>query len=305
MKSNKQRRAEIKAHRLARAARIEAELRAPDRPRGALLRAPGMEPADLEVLARHNNTYGTLPTHYLDRAFTCRDCGAEEVWTAKQQKWWYEVVHASIHGGAVRCLACRRARRAASAASRDGEGANLLGLASAQLRALARSAPTPEARAQVEAALASKWWSLRVLAIAALGVWGAEADIERLRALVEARQSTWGSWARVGADEAAKALAGCLRHPGDEDWAIEACLRGQANPWRWRDFLRAIDGERIAACAEAAFAHRDDDPERLPRLLALMHCVGRPPSASQMAVVRSHARCEVRMWAQHFQPRPS
>lgn len=301
MKSNKQRRAEIKAHRLARAARLEAELRAPDRRGGALLRAPGMEPADLEVLGRHNNTYGTLPTHYLDRAFTCRDCGAEEVWTAKQQKWWYEVVHASIESRAVRCLACRRARRAAVAASREGEGANLLGLASERLRLLARAAPTPEARAEVDLALESKWWSLRVLAIAALGAWGAPADTARLRALVEAREPAWGSWERVGADEAVKALAGCLRHPDDDDWAVEACLRGQANPWSWRDFLRAVDGERIRACTETEFARRDHDPERLPRLLALMHCLGRPLSASQMAVVRSHARRDVALWARHLQ----
>lgn len=300
MKSNKQRRAEIKAHRLARAARLEAQLHAPDRQRNPCLRAPGMEPADLDVLGRHNNTCGPLPTYYLDRPFICRDCGAEEIWTAKQQKWWYEVVHGSIESNAVRCLACRRARRASHAASREGEGANLLGETSERLRVLARSAPTPDARAEVNAALESKWWSLRTLAIAALGHWGADDDIARLRALVDAYRPAWGSWERVGADAAAKALAECLRHPADEAWAIEACLSGLASPWRWRTFLGCIAGERIAANAKAEFARRPEDPQRLSRMLALMHCIGQPPSSPQMAIVRAHARGEVSLWARHF-----
>jgi hypothetical protein len=29
--------------------------------------------------------------YYRDESFTCRDCGVVEVWTATQQKWWYEV----------------------------------------------------------------------------------------------------------------------------------------------------------------------------------------------------------------------
>ncbi|BEP37308.1 hypothetical protein GmRootV59_42790 [Variovorax sp. V59] len=120
MKSNKQRRAEIRARRLERAAHIEAQMRKSNQLR-ASLRSPGFEPADVGVLERHNNTVGPLPTYYVDRAFICRECGSEEVWTAKQQKWWHEVVHGSIESCAVHCLACRRARRAAHAASRGGK----------------------------------------------------------------------------------------------------------------------------------------------------------------------------------------
>lgn len=29
--------------------------------------------------------------YYIDKRFTCAKCGTEEVWTAAQQKWWYEV----------------------------------------------------------------------------------------------------------------------------------------------------------------------------------------------------------------------
>ena len=49
MKSNKQRRAEIKQLRLARAARIEAQLRGA--PRDRHVRVAGMVPADGQVLA--------------------------------------------------------------------------------------------------------------------------------------------------------------------------------------------------------------------------------------------------------------
>lgn len=52
MKSNKQRRTEIKQQRLARAERIERQLKATSGGRHA--RVAGMEPADGAVLARHN-----------------------------------------------------------------------------------------------------------------------------------------------------------------------------------------------------------------------------------------------------------
>lgn len=55
----------------------------------------------------HNNTYGLLPLFYVDKAYTCRDCGAEEIWIAKQQKWWYETAKGHIDSTAVRCRRCR------------------------------------------------------------------------------------------------------------------------------------------------------------------------------------------------------
>jgi len=56
----------------------------------------------------HNNTYGLLPLFYVDREFTCRDCGSYEIWTAKQQRWWYETVKGHIDSTAVRCRRCRK-----------------------------------------------------------------------------------------------------------------------------------------------------------------------------------------------------
>jgi len=53
------------------------------------------------------NTYGSPKTYYVDIEFKCRDCGSDEVWTAKQQKWFYEVAKGSLHATAVRCRDCR------------------------------------------------------------------------------------------------------------------------------------------------------------------------------------------------------
>jgi hypothetical protein len=49
--------------------------------------------------------------YYLDSPFTCVDCGVDEVWTATQQKWWYEVAKGYVYSHAKRCRACRRAKR--------------------------------------------------------------------------------------------------------------------------------------------------------------------------------------------------
>lgn len=208
MKSNKQRRAEIKAHRLQRAATLTARRCA----QGALKPwSHGDEsnsaPADRSVLQRYNNSYGPLPESYLARPFTCRDCGAEEVWTAKQQKWWYETVHGPIDSRAVRCLACRRERRARL--RNAGPGANLLGEQTDRLRALGDMKPSAQALAEVEAALQSKWWSLRVVAIQTMARWGGEAQLEKLRALMANRPQggrRYFGWERVAADAAASAL---------------------------------------------------------------------------------------------------
>jgi hypothetical protein len=110
MKSGKRRRAEIKARRLQRAGALAGL-----DPRFAPL--PGMVMADAAQLA-HNNTYGLLPLFYVDRAFVCRDCGVQEVWTAKQQKWWYEVAKGRIDSTAIRCRACRRIEQARVAEAR-------------------------------------------------------------------------------------------------------------------------------------------------------------------------------------------
>jgi len=49
--------------------------------------------------------------YYVDRPFKCADCGSEEVWTAEQQKWYYEVASGSFYAKAKRCKECRAKHR--------------------------------------------------------------------------------------------------------------------------------------------------------------------------------------------------
>ncbi|HRE15580.1 MAG TPA: zinc-ribbon domain containing protein [Rhodocyclaceae bacterium] len=106
MKSGKMRRSEIKAARLRRAARanLVAKLCRP-------LKTVPVNPAELAL----NNSYGwsdfELRGYYADQPFRCRDCGADCVWNAEDQKWWYEVIKGSLYTTAVRCKACRAAER--------------------------------------------------------------------------------------------------------------------------------------------------------------------------------------------------
>ena len=54
----------------------------------------------------------TIPDHYRDTWFTCRDCGEEDLWTAKQQQRWYEEQGGEIESIAIRCRACRKKEKA-------------------------------------------------------------------------------------------------------------------------------------------------------------------------------------------------
>jgi hypothetical protein len=57
-----------------------------------------------------NNSYSP-PLYYEDKRFKCRDCGAECVWTAEQQKLWYEEWGGPVQSTAIRCRACRQRLR--------------------------------------------------------------------------------------------------------------------------------------------------------------------------------------------------
>lgn len=48
---------------------------------------------------------------YRDEPFHCVDCGKLQIWTAAQQKWWYEVAKGSALQVATRCRSCRRIHR--------------------------------------------------------------------------------------------------------------------------------------------------------------------------------------------------
>ncbi len=282
-KSGKQRREEIKQKRLERAARLQAEAARPDARwiNRVSANTPGVEPANREILARYNNTYGELPKHYLDRDFTCRDCGEQHVWTAKQQKWWYEVVHGHIDSRAVRCLPCRRKRRAAA----RGPGSDLLRLQCDRLRALGESRPNTTAWHEIDAALASKWWGVRGVAIATLGRWGDAQSVARLKAIVEDSESAhrWGSWAFEGRRSALQALGECL--PESElAWALECSL---SRDGAWPLYPRIVSRPVMFWEAVIVAERRRNEPIRLQRLISILGMV--PTDAMQ-----------IRRWRERF-----
>lgn len=113
MKSGKEKRKEIKARRLQKARKL-----ADDRDRKKRLartEEPGAKTVVNPALLAPTNSYG-IPDFqdrgfYLDKEFRCKDCGKEEIWTATQQKWWYEVAKGDVWTTAVRCRSCRRKER--------------------------------------------------------------------------------------------------------------------------------------------------------------------------------------------------
>ncbi|WP_211252244.1 zinc-ribbon domain containing protein [Marinobacterium jannaschii] len=57
------------------------------------------------------NSYDPGPEYYYDQTFTCKGCGKAELWTAAQQKWWYEDVGGYFFATAIRCRSCRAKER--------------------------------------------------------------------------------------------------------------------------------------------------------------------------------------------------
>ncbi len=57
------------------------------------------------------NTYACAPEYYYDLEFQCVDCGKQEIWTAAQQKWWYEEAGGYFFATAIRCRNCRKKER--------------------------------------------------------------------------------------------------------------------------------------------------------------------------------------------------
>ena len=55
----------------------------------------------------NENTYGAAPEYYYDVIYTCLDCKKEVMWSAKDQKYWYEELGKNINSKAIRCQICR------------------------------------------------------------------------------------------------------------------------------------------------------------------------------------------------------
>lgn len=122
MKSGKQRRIELKAHKKARKTKLankrtEAEKLA----KSEWAASNGGVIVDITSLAP-NNSYDEPEFvkcgYYVDRPFTCAGCNSQEVWTAAQQKWWYEVAKGNLYATAKFCRTCRRQEQSRRALAR-------------------------------------------------------------------------------------------------------------------------------------------------------------------------------------------
>lgn len=101
MSSSKQKRHKLtlmRAERSAESKRAELML---GLKKGTIIRVDPSKVFSRSVVPR-------IPKYYRDTKFTCKDCGEQEVWTAKQQQLWYEEQGGEIEAIAVRCHACRR-----------------------------------------------------------------------------------------------------------------------------------------------------------------------------------------------------
>ena len=107
MKSNKQRRRELKelqAKRKAKAIALREHSNREKIPTNAVLCHP-------DLLAP-SGSYSVPPFvirgYYVDQPFQCVDCQKQEVWLATQQQWWYEVAKGNVASRANRCNPCRK-----------------------------------------------------------------------------------------------------------------------------------------------------------------------------------------------------
>lgn len=114
MTSGKQRRTELREERARKAA--AARLNATTRPGEVSYRTSEGRAVVNPALLAPTSSYGIADFvargYYEDKDFTCKDCNKDEVWTATQQKWWYEIAKGGRETTAVRCRRCRQAERA-------------------------------------------------------------------------------------------------------------------------------------------------------------------------------------------------
>jgi putative zinc ribbon protein len=56
--------------------------------------------------------FSVAPRHwYIDARFRCADCGSKFVWSASEQKVWFETYRFYVDSQATRCCVCRANRR--------------------------------------------------------------------------------------------------------------------------------------------------------------------------------------------------
>ena len=137
----------------------------------------GLHRGALAANVNRQNATCIVKPFYRDIEFTCVDCGTREVWTAAQQKWWYEEVGGLIESKAVRCKPCRaKADTRAHADDASARSSHELTRLRDHLQALGARPDDPAARAELEAALYCKWEGIQIIAGRALAGFGGEAS---------------------------------------------------------------------------------------------------------------------------------
>jgi len=118
MSSSKQKRQKLKLTRAEKKAELErAERLAALRKAEVELNEGTIVAADRsKVVSR--STVPKIPDYYRDTWFTCKDCGEQELWTARQQQRWYEEQGGEIEAIAIRCHACRQKEKLRREAAR-------------------------------------------------------------------------------------------------------------------------------------------------------------------------------------------
>ena len=120
MNSGKSKRLKLKLKRLERKAALKEAERLAALQNPALLaglKRGTIIPVDPSKVVS-KSSIPSIPQYYVDEWFTCKDCGKEELWTAKQQQRWYEVQGGVIESIAIRCHDCRRKEKQRREAAR-------------------------------------------------------------------------------------------------------------------------------------------------------------------------------------------
>jgi len=70
----------------------------------------GSIPVALDVIHSWKGSYSLAhkKPYYQDASFVCENCKKSFVWTAQQQRHWFEVLHGSPYSKATRCSECRK-----------------------------------------------------------------------------------------------------------------------------------------------------------------------------------------------------
>lgn len=118
-----------------REARLEAILR--QAKLNALVRGHGVIQSALAPHGSYDQPEFVNRGYYVDEPFVCQGCGVSQIWTAAQQKWWYEVAKGSVFSTARLCRACRhreRTRKEARLSTGDPNPYKNIGLMLAKIR---------------------------------------------------------------------------------------------------------------------------------------------------------------------------